>query len=533
MGVFARHGFQNVLEKAKLGRFFLDKFGEVSDQRFSAAERVRMCFEELGPTFIKLGQLLATRPDLIPPEFSNEFKKLHDNVQPVKFDEILETLQTHYGGDEHTVFKNIVEQPLATASIAQVHMAQLHSGHEVVVKVRRPGIIKLINEDLNVLYTLAELVEAYVPELKVYNPTAIVDEFFKTMELETNFVVEANNILRFQKNFESDPQIKIPKVYLDFSNEDVLVMEMLDGFPLSQAQSLDQQGVDRQAIAKKGIRVFFKMVFQDRFFHGDLHAGNLFILPQNRIGLVDFGVVGRLSLKTRDAIANIFVALAQEDYEGMAMEFAELTTSTAFIDVDQLARDLRDLISPYFGLSFKNVNTGRILLDSAGVAAKHKVYLPPELMLFFKSIVTIEGMGRQIVEDFDILEQTLVIAGEIIKSKYDPNRVIKDVTLLAKDSLTLLYDLPRQVRYSLKKWNQSEGYKNVRLDQFIEFKKSFESSINLVYLGLLIGCLLISGTMALDKQGIPVLFGLPVVSTICYGLASMLGIVSFINYLRK
>ncbi len=492
-----------------------------------------MCFEELGPTFIKLGQLLATRPDLVPLEFSNEFKKLQDNVQPVKFTEILTTLQSHYGGDEHKVFRNIVEQPLATASIAQVHMAQLHSGHEVVVKVRRPGIIKLINEDLNVLYTIASLVETYVPELKVYNPTAIVDEFFKTMELETNFIVEANNILRFQKNFEDDPQVKIPKVYLEYSSEDVLVMEMLDGMPLSQAQSLDQQGVDRIALAKKGIRIFFKMVFQDRFFHGDLHAGNLFILPQGRLGLVDFGVVGRLSLKSRDAIANIFISLAQEDYDGMAIEFAELTTTTGFVDVDQLARDLRDLISPYFGLSFKNINTGRILLDAAGLAAKHKVYLPPELMLFFKSIVTIEGMGRQIVEDFDILEQTLVIANEIIKSKYDPNRVMKDVALLAKDSLSLIYDLPRQIRYSLKKWNQSEGYKNIRIDQFTEFKRSIETSANLLFLGFIIGCLIISGAMALGNQTLPTLLGLPVVSTVCYGLASILAMVSLINYLRK
>ncbi len=530
--MFAKHGFQNVLEKAKLGRYFLGKFTEADTQKHTAAARVRMCFEELGPTFIKLGQILSTRPDLIPPDFANEFKKLQDDVPPVKFIEILNHLQSHFG-DEHKVFKLIVEQPLATASIAQVHMAQLHSGEDVVVKVRRPGILKQIDEDLSVLYTIASLFEAYVPELKDYNPTAIVDEFSKTLELETNFIVEANNILRFQKNFEKDTQIKIPKVYLEFSNESILVMEMLEGMPLSQAESLNQEGVDRLALVQKGIKAFFKMVFQDRFFHGDLHAGNLFILPDNKIGLVDFGVVGRLNLKTRDTIANMFISLSQEDYEGMALEFAEISTHKGYIDTDALARQLRDLISPYFGLSFKNVNTGRILMDAAAVAAKNKVFVPPELMLFFKSILTVEGMGRQIVEDFDILEQTLSIANEIIKTKYDPNRLLKDLAFVAKDSASLFAELPRQLRLALKRWNQPDVYKNIRIEQLTEFKKLVEISSNLLFLGIVIGSLTLSGTLALSNTQIAQLLGLPFVSTICYGFAILLGFLAFYNYIKK
>lgn len=531
--MFAKHGFQNVLEKAKVGRYFLDKLSPDSNSlHLSVAERLRLCLEELGPTFIKFGQILSTRPDLIPPEIAIEFKKLQDNVQPVLFSEILKTLQEQFG-DEHKIFKMIVEQPLATASIAQVHMAQLHSGQDVVVKIRRPGILKLIHDDLNVLYTLADLLETYVPELRPYNPTAIIDEFFKMMELETNFIVEANNILRFHKNFENDPQIKIPKVYLDFSNESVLVMEMLDGMPLSQTESLNQEGINRIDLVQKGIKVFFKMVFQDRFFHGDLHAGNLFILPENKIGLVDFGVVGRLSVKLRDVIANILVALSQEDYEGLATEFAEISTHKGYIDIDNLARELRDLISPYYGLTFKNINTGRILMDAAVVAARNKVYVPPELMLFFKSVITVEGMGRQIVEDFDLLEQTLVIANEIIKTKYDPNRIMKDFVFVAKESVTLISELPRQLRFLMKQWNQPDVYKNVRLDQFTEFKKSIESSSNLIFLGVVIGSLVLSGSLALPNTQVPQLLGLPAVSTICYGLAFLLGFLAFYNYIKR
>lgn len=491
-----------------------------------------MAFEELGPTFIKLGQLLATRPDLIPIEFATEFKKLHDSVTPLPFREIESELKQRFSnlGD---VFLNIDERPLATASIAQVHSARLKNGKDVVIKVQRPGIVKFINDDLNVLYLIAGIVENSSPEMKVYNPRVIVDEFFKTMELETNFVIEANNILRFKKNFQDDGSIKIPDVYLDYTSEHILVMEMLKGIPLSQPQALKQDGVDAHWVAKKGMKTFFKMVFQDRFFHGDLHAGNLFILPNNQIGFVDFGVVGRLSVKTRDSIANMFIALAQEDYEGLAQEFVSLSQGDDYINIDQFARELRDLIAPYFGLTFKNVNTGKLLMESASLAGKYKIQVPAELMLYFKSIVTVEGMGREIVEDFDVLSQTVEIANEIIKSKYDPQRVIKDVTHLLKDSATLLYDLPKLIQYSLKRKNSLYQHQSVKLEDFHELKRSFDAFSNLLFLGIVIASLILAGAIALDKQPTPLILNLPPVSTVCFGAAILLSLIAFYNYIRK
>lgn len=491
-----------------------------------------MSFEELGPTFIKLGQLLSTRPDLIPIEFANELKKLQDHVSPVPFSEIEKILQIKFPIIED-VFLSIDEKPLATASIAQVHAARLKTGAEVVIKVQRPGILKQISDDMGVLYFIANLIENSVPELKNYNPVSIVDEFFKTMDLETNFVIEANNILRFQKNFENDPTVKIPKVYFEHTNEQILVMELLKGIPLSQPQSLKQEGVDPLAIAKKGMKTFFKMVFQDRFFHGDLHAGNIFILPNNQIGLVDFGVVGRLSLKTRDSIANMFIALAQEDYESLASEFVNLSQSSQLTDSDLFARELRDLIAPYFGLTFKNVNTGKLLMNAASLAARHHIQVPSELMLFFKSIITVEGMGRDIVEDFDVLSQTLEIASEIIKAKYDPQRILHDLTHAMKDSVSLLRELPRQIQYSIRKKNLPNQYQLIKIDELQEFKKSFEISSNLIFLGIVIGSLVLSGSIALDKQKVPIFLDLPLVSTVCFGTSIFLGLIAFYNFMKK
>ena len=404
VGVFAKNGFQNVAERLKLGRFILERLNAAEAvEKYTAPERLRMAFEELGPTFVKFGQLLATRPDLVPEDVVEEFKRLHDNVAGVPFDEIQQVLERQFGASITTVFREIDPNPLAAASIAQVHRATLNDGTPVVVKVQRPGVARIIRDDVHILYFLADLLNRYVPELRPYNPHAIVDEFFKTLELETNFIVEANNIRRFIDNFRNDPTIKIPHVYLEYSGNEVLVLEALQGVPLSHKRSFAQDGVDRDMVMRTGIRAYFKMVFRDGLFHGDLHAGNLFIMPDNRLGLIDFGIVGRLNRRTQDAIANMFVSLYSEDYERLAYEYVELAPYNDKIDVDEFARDLQALLAPYFGLSMKNVNLGLLLMRSTAVAAKHHLTLPAELMLFFKSVVTVEGMGRMIADDFDLL----------------------------------------------------------------------------------------------------------------------------------
>lgn len=533
MGVFVRHGFENVAERAKLGRFLLEKISKSDNiERHTVAERLRMSFEQLGPTFVKLGQLLATRPDLIPNEFVEEFKKLHDRVQPVPFKEIQKVLTSEYGNVDD-IFKSIDPEPLAAASIAQVHRAVLANGDSVVIKVQRPGIVSVINEDLTVLYTLAQLLNNYITEIRVFNPVGIVDEFFKTLELETNFVIEANNILRFTKNFSHDPLVKIPHVYLNYSKTNVLVMEALNGTPLSQYTSSANPSVDATLFVKRGMRIFFKMVFSDKFFHGDLHAGNLFIMPDEKIGLVDFGVVGRLSDKIRDAIADMFVSLASQDYERLAYQYVELGPYNEKTDVDQFARELRDLIAPYFGLSFKNVNTGRILMESTSIAARNGVAVPRDLMLFFKSVVTIEGMGRLVVKDFDILSQILEISDEIVKAKYDPNRLIKELLFMAKDSGNLLISLPRQIKQLTRKFNSPSYRWKMQIDELEDIRHSLESGSNIVFLGLIIAGLLISSSIALNHESGAVFLGLPVVSGIGYLMAGIFGLVAFYNYIRK
>lgn len=531
MGVFAKNGFQNVAEKIRLGRFLLERFSKPGIESYTPAERLRMAFEELGPTFVKLGQLLATRPDLVPDEFVEEFKRLHAQVSPVPFAEIKKVLEGQFGVDVDRVFLEIDPVPLAAASIAQVHRAVLNDGTSVVVKVQRPGIAEIIRNDINVLYYLAELLQRYVAEARPFNPLGIVDEFFKTLELELNFVVEANNIRRFQENFKDEPSIKIPQVYLELSGPRVLVLEALDGVPLSSLASVES--IDREKVIRTGLRAYLKMVFRDGFFHGDLHAGNLFILSDSRVGLVDFGIVGRLNRRVRDAIANMFVALYTEDYERLAYEYVELAPYSDKVDVDRFAKELQDLLAPYFGLSMKNVNIGRLLMDSTAVAARHQLVVPSELMLFFKSIVTVEGMARMIIEDFNLLDYALEFANELVKTKYSPERVREEVLLFGRDSADLLQGLPRQLKQFIRKVNHPDFAYRHSLVEFEELKRSIETSSNILFLGLIIGSLIVSASLTMSLKDVPLVLEMPVVSAVGYLLALLLGLVGFYNYIKK
>lgn len=492
-----------------------------------------MSFEELGPTFVKLGQLLATRPDLVPEEYVNEFEKLHDRVQPLSFDVVQEVLNEEFGSSLSKTFSNIESEPLGSASIAQVHKATLVSGEQVVLKVQRPGIIHTINDDLNVLYLLAELLITYIPETRPYNPVGIVDEYFRTLEFETNFVVEANNIRRFHENFANQEHIKIPKVYLEYTTERVLVMEAIPGMPLSQEGSLEQRGINSDEVIQRGLRAYLKMVFEDGLFHGDLHAGNFFVLPENRIGLIDFGVVGRLNHRTQAAIANMLLALSKEDYERLAYEYVDLAPFTDKVNIDLFAKDLRELIAPFFGLTLKNVNLGKILMKSAGIAARHHLQVPTELMLFFKSIVSIEGLGRKIQEDFDFLKYSLQFAGEIAKTHFGPEKMMHDMSQMARESKTFINALPRQLNFFLKKINSPDHAFQIRVKEIKDLKRSVESSSNLLFLGLIMASLILSASFIFVHHTADSMVGMPTMSFVGYIIALLLGAIAFLNYIKK
>ncbi len=351
--------------------------------------------------------------------------------------------------------------------------------------------------------------------------------------METDFVIEANNIRRFQQNFAADENIKIPNVFPQYTGKRVLVMEALEGIPLSHRNALTQEGIDPETVLRRGLKAYLKMVFTDGLFHGDLHAGNMFVLPDNKIGLIDFGMVGRLNRKSQTAIANMLVALAEEDYDRLAYLYLDLAPYSERVDVDGFARELRDLIAPYFGLTLRHVNVGRLLLDSTAVAGRHGLVLPSELILFFKSIVTIEGMGRLIVGDFDFMAYSLEFASDLVRSRYEGGKLLKEATYLSRDVNALIGVLPRQLRQILRRMNSPDYQMHIRIKDLDVLHRSLEKSANLTFLGLVIAGLIVSSALFAHFDSGIWLLGLPLMTALMLIAAAFLGLIAFYNYIKR
>jgi len=456
LAILVSTGFLDLMNRMKLSRFLPER--QTEDPGFKNLPlpmRLRIAFEKLGPGFVKLGQLMASRPDLIPEPFVEEFSKLQDQVATLPFSEIKSQIEEELKRPLNEVFLHFDEQPLAAASIAQVHSAVLKTGQPVAVKIQRPGIDKILHTDISILRGLANLLENYIPETKPFNPQGLVEEFFQTILFELDFRVEANNIRKIKGQLSKSTQVAIPEVFSEYSSQKVLVLEKFDGIRFSEREKIIAEGIDPKKIIETGADAFFQMVMRNGLFHGDLHAGNLFVLTDGRIGIIDFGIVGRLSRRVQDGIISMFIAIMDEDYETLATEYITLCSPDGDTDIALLQKDLMDTISPYVGLVLGEVNVGKLLLQSTSIAAKHKLKVPRELMLLFKAIMTIDGLAKKLDPDFDILQLGNRLAKEVVASRYSKERVTKDLLILARDLQDTLETFPKLLKRFLRKWSHN------------------------------------------------------------------------------
>lgn len=457
--VFAKHGFQELMTKLGFGRFIPEKYRRSQlENALSAPERLRMAFEELGPTFIKLGQLLSSRSDLLPEAFVQELSKLQDHASPLPFEAIKEVIERELDASIHEVFSEFQENPLASASIGQVHQARLKDGTEVVVKVQRPSIDTIIKTDVSVLSGLAAALEKYIPESKVLSPQTCVEEFFHAMSLELDFILEANNILKSQENLREMPGIYIPKVYLHWCTNRILVVERLHGQKMDDVQALTANGFDRKRLAEITAKAFLKTALEDGFFHGDLHMGNLFALKglegdseHSKVGMIDFGIMGYLTPRARESLIRIFVALSEEDFETLCMEFAELGSSRGQTDFEAFQRTIQSKVAPFLGLPLGAMNVGKILIEATTAAARHHIRIPREWMLIFKAIYTLEGTCRKLDPDFNPMPLLESHLEPLLRPETNWNKFSKDLLLGSRDIQTIAQTLPRQLHWFFKR----------------------------------------------------------------------------------
>jgi ubiquinone biosynthesis protein len=406
--VFIRHGLGELVDLLELQpylalpRRLVRKWREEAPP-LGAPQRLRLTLEELGPTFIKLGQVLSTRPDLIPPAYIAELTKLQDTVPPEPWEPIEKQLEFDLKAPLKRHFTSFKREPLAAASLAQVHAATLLDGRSVVVKVQRPGIEETIAVDLEILQDVAGLLQSRTPLGKIYDLPEIAREFAATLRLELDFYREGHNAEAFRESFAAEPSLCVPQIHWDLTSRRVLVMERIDGIKISDIQALDEAGYDRHRIAVHAAQMVVKEVLEDGFFHADPHPGNFVIMPGEVIGAMDFGMVGHLSHRLRTDLSRLFVAAVEMDEEAIVDQLIRMGAARAAVDRMALQRDIARLLRKYHGLPLKAIRAQEAVQDVTPVAFRHHLQLPSELWLLGKTLAMMEGVGLKLDPDFDFI----------------------------------------------------------------------------------------------------------------------------------
>ncbi len=533
--VLIKHGFGQVIEKLDLEyRVFVKRFANSSQEvapQYSMAERARMVLEDLGPTFAKLGQILSTRPDLIPKKFVTEFQKLQDRVPPIKFEDISDQIAMSLGKSLEQVFLSFEKKPVASASIGQVHKAFLRATHEkVIVKVQRPSIRSIIESDLDILYLLARLIENNIPETRMYSPVGIIEEFDKAIHRELDYTIEAQSIIRFQHNFEDDSSIYVPKVYREFSTRNVIVIEFVEGAKITEIKRVPRQ---MKKIARNGFRSILKQIFIDGFFHGDPHPGNVFVLENNRIAFIDFGMMGRLDQEMKDELADLLVAVIDQDVTQIAQMLANIGTQTTEIDMRTFRNEIADILDRYYGVPLKQVKLGNITRDMIEIALKHEVRIPPDYTLMMKALLTLENIGKQLDPDLNAIEEAKPLVIKILKERWNPHRFVSRNLLNFKNFSLTLREFPvqlHQILEELRKGKLRIEFEHVHLDRLIMI---LDTASNRVAASLVIAALIIGSSIIMHTNRGPMFMEFPLLGVIGFVSAGIIGLWLLFSILRS
>jgi ubiquinone biosynthesis protein len=500
----ARHGFGAYLARTRL-RDVLGRDAPPADGAplpepgRETAARFRKLLAELGPTFTKLGQLLSTRPDLLPSQWIEELEVLQDDCPPVALAEIREEIERGLGRPVEQIFASLDEAPLASASIAQVHLATTHAGERVVVKVQRPRIREQIESDLALLYYLAQLLEAVIEETGVYTPTGIIEEFDRTVHEELDFGNEARNAREMAEAARGREILVIPRVHEALSSNTILTLDYVEGTKVSDVSG--ESGLDPERIARNIIEAAFRQLFEDGLFHGDPHPGNILALPGNRIALLDFGLVGRLSRAQQEALVTLIVAVALRDPDSVARVINRIGVPDAHTPIAEFRDDIRHILERYVGLKLEEIRTATLLRDLLDLAVRHRIRIPKEYAVLAKASITIEGIIRKLYPRLDILEVGLPYAKELLLARFNPSDASSTLMRSLLKLQGLAEDVPAQLTQILVDLEGGKFRVNVHSEDLERVGTHVRAIGVMLLLGMLAAAFTVGGLVVLAVGG--------------------------------
>lgn len=523
--ILIRHGFGDVARRSGIARLLgragksLHWHDDAAGPGKSAPERVRLALEEMGPTFVKLGQILSTRVDLFAPEWIAEFEKLQDHASAVPFDQIRAQLAEDLGADPDSVFAALDPVPLAAASIAQVHRARLADGRPVVLKVRRPGIDAVIEADLRLVRHVAEIAEREWPALERFQPRALVRQFAASLRRELDLRGECRHADRIAANLAGNENIVVPKVYWEWATRRLNVQAYVEGIPGRDLSAVDAAGLDRSLLARRGANAVLQMVLEDGFFHADPHPGNVFYLPGNRLAFIDFGMVGRLSSERRDQLADLLYGLARRDVEGSAELLVEWAGNTR-VDMQSLCLDIDLFIDGFHGVPLQQIDVGRLLGELTALMRDHQLALPPDLALLFKAAISLEGLGRMLDPAFDMVSEALPFLQRIARRRRSPRALAGASLKSMREAAGLAMSLPGELRRLLKAMDRGALTVHVDVSRFDRAFERMDRSASRLTMGIVTAALIIGTSIVMTVETEATWFGMPF-----FGLLGFLGAV--------
>jgi ubiquinone biosynthesis protein len=540
LGVLIKYGFGHFVEQLNIDYYLelgkrIVTFNKMPKEleRLNQPQRLRLAMEELGPTFIKLGQLLSTRPDVLGKEYIQEFSKLQDEVPAVSLDEVTAQVQRELGYPTEELFSEFSTEPIAAASIAQVHRGKLKSGEEVVFKIRRPGIVKIVETDIDVLMGLAYLIEQHIPTVALYNPVGLVKEFRRNIMREMNFTREGRTVDRFAANFADSSTVYIPKIFWDYTGDIVLTMEYVPGIKISELDELTAQGYDLKEIACRGADSFLRQVLDFGLFHADPHPGNVFILPDQVICMLDYGMVGHLGQDLKDQLVDLLQALLNKDVDSIISQLLYSGELSDNSDLKNLRRDLHDFIDDYYDIVLQDIKVGKLLSEFIEILTHYRIHFPADFMMLAKALIIMEGVGLQLDPDFNMVSYMRPYVNRLVLERYNPKNMAVQAGRIAQAYSSLIKSLPNDIKEFLNRINRNQFKIDLEHRGLDKLANDLDRSSNRVSFAVVIGSLIVGSSLIMQIDKGPMIFGFPVLGLLGYSIAGLLGLWLAVGIVRS